>query len=296
MATLARLSLSSSYSASIFSQNESISSYNFTYSHPLISIKTRVSSLKLQANDQSSYLVKNKDTLNCSEEYDKEIQFSPEKLVIAHFSATYYKHNSKIQRFMEEQFIRLSNHIKFLYVMANESEKTRQLCRREKIEKIPHFVFYKKTEKIHEVSGFQPEKLVNDVLYYVDDHPFSPVARLRSREDLEKLIEANRDKLIVLNVGKRKCVPCAKIYPSVLKLASQMGRGAVFARMDADESDSTMQMVREMDVVRVPAFLFFRNGEMCGEYVGSNMSALIRETEKLLAEYKGSDFPKQSTM
>ncbi|KAK4437602.1 Thioredoxin-like protein CDSP32, chloroplastic [Sesamum alatum] len=120
-------------------------------------------------------------------------------------------------------------------------------------------------EKIHEEEGFQPEKLVSNILYYGDD-PFSHVVQLQSGEDLEKLIKVHRidHKLIVVNVGMTQCIPCVKIYPSVLKLASQMAGRVVFARMNADENDSCMQMLREMDVSRVPAFLFLKNGELCG--------------------------------
>ncbi|KAI3446291.1 hypothetical protein Pfo_002956 [Paulownia fortunei] len=308
MAAIARL-LSSSYSsASIFFHNDSISS-SCTFSRPLTS-KTRVSSLKFQANDQTFCLVKDRDNLDFKrmetgekiqeihsiEEYDNDLQFSQEKLVIAHFSASHYKYNFKIQRFMEEQCA-VSNEVKFLCVMANESEKTRLLCRRENIERIPYFVFYKKMEKIHEEAGFQPEKLVGDVLYYADD-PFSPVVQLQSREDLEKLIKVHNldHKMIVLNVGKRQCLPCVKIYRSVLKLASQMDGRVVFARMNADENDSCMQMLREMDVHRVPAFLFLKNGECCGSYVGSCPSTLIREIVKRQTDDTASAFQKQTTL
>ncbi|PIN09488.1 Thioredoxin [Handroanthus impetiginosus] len=292
MATTTRLLCSS---ASIFFHNFPISS-SFTFLPPLIS-KTRPEPLKVQGSyTQSCYLLINSEILDlektktgekiqefhCVEEYDNNLQiFSQEKLVIAHFSASHYKYNAKIQQFMEEQ-CRLSNEVKFLHVMANESEKTRQLCRRENIEEIPHFVFYRKTEKIHEEAGFQRQKLVSNILYYRDD-PFSPVVQLQSREDLQKLIKVHKldDKLIVLKVGKRQCRPCVKIYPSVLKLASQMVGRAVFARMNADENESCMKILREMDILKVPTFLFVRNGEFCGRYVGSCASTLIREIVKL---------------
>ena len=45
------------------------------------------------------------------------------------------------------------NDVKFILVMGGESEKTKELCKREKIDKVPHFNFYKSMEKIHEEEG-----------------------------------------------------------------------------------------------------------------------------------------------
>ncbi|KAL0365700.1 UNVERIFIED_CONTAM: Thioredoxin-like protein CDSP32, chloroplastic [Sesamum angustifolium] len=233
MPAIARL-LSSSYSsASTFFHNDSYSISSQTFSRPLNS-KTRASSLKLQPKDQGFWLVKDRDNLefekmetgekiqeiHCTSEYDKGLQLSQEKL-----------------------------------------RKSGNYAGEKNIEKIPYFVFYKKMENIHEEEGFQPQKLVSNILYYGHD-AFSPVVQLQSGEDLEKLIKIHKidHKLIVVNVGMRQCIPCVKIYPSVLKLASQMADRVVFARMNADENDSCMKMLREIDVSRVPAFLFLKNG------------------------------------
>ncbi|KAG8368053.1 hypothetical protein BUALT_Bualt15G0005400 [Buddleja alternifolia] len=283
MATLVSLLCSSYSSPSTFFHKDSISS----------SFRS-VSTLNFGANDiRRCCLAKEMANLDFKiietdekflevhsiEEYEKGVQFSNEKLVIAHFSAsTHCRYNTRIQQFMVEQS-RKSNKVKFLNVMANESEKTRHLCRRENIERIPHFIFYKNAEKIHEAVGFQQERLVSNILYYKDD-PFSSVVQLNNGDELEKLIHTH-DKLIVVNVGKRECVPCVKIYPSVVKLADQMAGRVVFARMNADENESCMEMLKEMNVSKVPAFLFFRNGEFCGKYVGSCTSMLIRKMVKL---------------
>ncbi|KAK9946875.1 hypothetical protein M0R45_012318 [Rubus argutus] len=136
--------------------------------------------------------------------------------------------------------------VEFLLVMGDENEKTRELCRREKIEKVPHFSFYKSMEKIHEEEGIDGDQLVGDVLYYGDNH--SAVVQLHNREDVEKLIEDHKSdhKLIVLDVGLKHCGPCVKF-------------------------------LKDMDVVEVPTFLFIRDGEICGRYVGSGKGELIGE-------------------
>ncbi|KAL7155554.1 hypothetical protein ABFS83_03G082800 [Erythranthe nasuta] len=167
--------------------------------------------------------------------------------------------------------------VDFLLVMGDESDETRRLCAREKVEQVPHFSFYKSMEKIHEEEGIGPDVLAGDVLYYGDSH--SAVLQIHSGEDVEKLIGDHKidGKLIVLDVGLKHCGPCVKVYPTVIKLSRSMEDTVVFARMNGDENDSCMKFLKDMEVVEVPTFLFIRNGEICGRYVGSGKGELIGE-------------------
>jgi len=160
--------------------------------------------------------------------------------------------------------------------MGDESAKTKELLKREKVENVPHFSFYKSSEKIHEEEGIGPDMLVGDVLYYGDSH--SAVVQLHSGEDVQKLIEEHKvdHKLIVLDVGLKHCGPCVKVYPTVVKLSRQMDT-VVFARMNGDENESCMQFLKDMEVIQVPTFLFIRDGNIEGRYVGSGKGELIGE-------------------
>lgn len=131
-------------------------------------------------------------------------------------------------------------------------------------------------EKIHEEDAIGPDRLVGDVLYYGDNH--SAVVQLHSGEDVKLLIEQHKGdgKLIVLDVGLKHCGPCVKVYPTVVKLSRQM-ETVVFARMNGDENESCIRFLRDMNVVEVPTFLFLRDGEICGRYVGSGKGELIGE-------------------
>lgn len=210
------------------------------------------------------------------EEFDEALRTAKNKLVVVEYAASHSLQSSKIYPFMVD-LSRTCSDVEFILVMGDESEKTRELCKREKIDKVPHFSFYKSMEKIHEEEGIGPDVLVGDVLYYGDNH--SSVVQLHSREDVEKLIEENKveHKLIVLDVGLKHCGPCVKVYPTVIKLSKQMVDTVVFARMNGDENESCMQFLKEMDVVEVPTFLFIRDGEICGRYVGSGKGELIGE-------------------
>lgn len=84
-------------------------------------------------------------------------------------------------------------------------------------------------------------------------------------------------KLLVLDVGLKHCGPCVRVYPTVIKLSRSMKDSVAFARMNGDENESCMEFLRDMDVVEVPTFLFIRDGEICGRYVGSGKGELIGE-------------------
>ncbi|KAL3813995.1 hypothetical protein ACJIZ3_015263 [Penstemon smallii] len=196
------------------------------------------------------------------EEYYEVLQFSNEKLVISHFSSIHSMYNAKILKLMKKKYKESNDQVKFLLVMSNESEKTIQLCRKEQIEKYPYFVFYKNGEKVHEEAGFRPEKLEANILYYGNNH-FSHIVQLQCVGHLEKLI--------------RDCNPCVKIYPSVLKLSSQMVGKVVFGKIFCDESDCFMQILRDFDVVE-------------GRYVGSTPSRLFVKILKFLERKSKSDW------
>ncbi|KAK6939291.1 Thioredoxin domain [Dillenia turbinata] len=210
------------------------------------------------------------------EEFDKALEMAKNKLVVVEYAASNSINSSKMYPFMVE-LSRTCSDVEFLLVMGDESENTRALCKREKIEKVPHFSFYKSMEKIHEEEGIGPDMLVGDVLYYGDNH--SAVVQLHSGEDVEKLIDDHKadHKLVVLDVGLKHCGPCVKVYPTVVKLSRQMSDTVVFARMNGDENVSCMKFLKDMDVVEVPTFLFIRDGEICGRYVGSGKGELIGE-------------------
>ncbi|KAF5740903.1 hypothetical protein HS088_TW11G00983 [Tripterygium wilfordii] len=209
------------------------------------------------------------------EEFDEALKSAKNRLVVVEYAASHSQQSSKIYPFMVE-LSRTCGDVDFLLVMGDESEKTTELCKREQVEKFPHFSFYKSMEKVHEEEGIGPDQLMGDVLYYGDSH--SGVEQLHCREDVEKLIEDHKadHKLIVLDVGLKHCGPCVKVYPTVIKLSRQMD-SVVFARMNGDENESCMKFLKDMNVIEVPTFLFIRDGEICGRYVGSGKGELIGE-------------------
>ncbi|PKA60144.1 Thioredoxin-like protein CDSP32, chloroplastic [Apostasia shenzhenica] len=214
--------------------------------------------------------------VHSSDELDAALRAAKTRLVVVEFAASHSRHSRRIYPTMVE-LSRTCADVVFLLVMGDESEATRALCRREGIESVPHFSFYKNMEKVHEEEGIGPDELVGDVLYYGDSH--SEVVQLHSREDVEGLIGRHFEdgKLVVVDVGLKHCGPCVKVYPTVIKLSRSMAGAVVFARINGDENDSCVEFLREMGVVEVPTFIFAKWGKVCGRYVGSGKGELIGE-------------------
>lgn len=214
------------------------------------------------------------------EEFDGALRAAKNRLVVVEFAASHSVNSKRIYPSMVE-LSRTCGDVDFLLVMGDESEATRELCRREGITQVPHFSFYKGAEKVHEEEGIGPEQLAGDVLYYGDKH--SGVVQLHSRADVEALIAEHRGeggKLVVLDVGLKRCGPCVKVYPTVVKLSRTMVDTTIFARMNGDENDSCMEFLRDMEVVEVPTFVFISDGKIVGRYVGSGRGELVGEILK----------------
>jgi hypothetical protein len=76
---------------------------------------------------------------------------------------------------------------------------------------VPHFVFYRNNEVVHEEQGIDEEQLQGDVLYYGD--PDAPILQLHGRADFEALLQEHKadDTLLVIDVGLKNCGPCVKV-------------------------------------------------------------------------------------
>lgn len=142
---------------------------------PLSVIKATATTSNVKNNSAGGDAVKaNKEEnkvlrVHTVEEFDAALRDAKQKLVVVEYAATHSKQSSDIYPFMVS-LSRTCNDVVFLLVVGDESDATVELFRREKIEKVPHFSFYKSMEKIHEEEGIGPDRLMGDVLYYGDSH------------------------------------------------------------------------------------------------------------------------------
>ncbi|CAM6113451.1 unnamed protein product [Calypogeia fissa] len=210
------------------------------------------------------------------EEFDEALRTAKNKLVVVEYAATHSANSRRIYPSMVD----LSKNLKgvvFLLVLGDESDATKELCERAGVRKVPHFVFYKHSVKIHEEQGITSDVLEGDVLYYGDND--APIHEVKNKEDFEVLLKghASDHQLVVLDVGLKSCGPCAKIYPTFVSLSKRMVGNTVFARMHGDENEECSTLLKSMGVVEVPTFLFIRDGKPLGRYVGSGRGELVGE-------------------
>ncbi|KAL2634040.1 hypothetical protein R1flu_005519 [Riccia fluitans] len=210
------------------------------------------------------------------EEYDAALKAAKSRLVVVEFAASYSANSHRIYPAMVE-LSKTCQDVVFLLVVGDETEATKALCARAGVESVPHFLFYKNEEVIHEEEGIGPDTLEGDVLYYGDND--APIYQVRNKADFDVLLKdhASDSKLVVLDVGLKNCGPCIKVYPTVVKLSKKMADNTVFARMHGDENEDCMELLRSMDIVEVPTFIFIRDGKPLGRYVGSGKGELIGE-------------------
>lgn len=165
-----------------------------------------------------------------------------------------------------------------------DSEEGQEICDELGIEVLPTLQFYQGGQKVWEHRGVSQmdQDLGEAVLYYGDTaaagvRASAYVRDLHSREDLEAFVSGQPERVLtVVDVSLTSAAPCVHIFPAVLALAKNMGPDyAAFARLMGDESAETQALLRELNILEVPTFLFYRNGQPVGRHVGSSRGDLI---------------------
>ncbi|MCL7022623.1 hypothetical protein MKW94_006933 [Papaver nudicaule] len=183
------------------------------------------------------------------------------------YAATHSKYSRKMFLFILDLSRRCIRG-EFVLVMFNESKKSKAL--------------------FHEEEGIiSGDELMQDVLYYGDNH--SAVIQIHSRKDFENLLKSIE---WITNMSRYEYQRCQDThiltYPTVLILSRQLVDTVVFARMSGDENDSRMQFLKDMKMVKVPTFLFIRDGDVCRRYFGSCKANLIFEVHRYRGVRRGS--------
>mmetsp|Transcript_15104 Transcript_15104/g.20844 ORF Transcript_15104/g.20844 Transcript_15104/m.20844 type:complete len:204 (+) Transcript_15104:85-696(+) len=102
------------------------------------------------------------------------------------------------------------------------------------------------------------------------------VIEVKSEADFDSLVEKHPNHLVILNCSLTACGPCKLLYPSY-ELFAENYTDCIFGYCVGDENESTKALFSRLNVSTVPAFQFYRNGEMEWQYVGSNKK-MLRET------------------
>lgn len=96
----------------------------------------------------------------------------------------------------------------------------------------------------------------------------------------ESVIEASKEKLVVLDCFATWCGPCKMISPVMVELSNKSDYAdAAYIKIDVDESPDVAQ---ELGVRAMPTFYFFKGGQQVDQLVGANPAKL----EELIKKHK----------
>ena len=99
------------------------------------------------------------------------------------------------------------------------------------------------------------------------------VNEIESREELDRYLEENGDRMTIINIATSYCGPCKLMKPT-FDLFAQNYSDALFLYVLSDKNEKTKKLSDELKVGEVPAFRFFRSGEQVWQYAGASEKIL----------------------
>ncbi|KAK4701405.1 thioredoxin 1, partial [Phenoliferia sp. Uapishka_3] len=99
----------------------------------------------------------------------------------------------------------------------------------------------------------------------------SLITHLSALPELNTLISAKKDKLIVIDFHATWCGPCHAIAPKFESLSKEYRTQATFCKVDVDKA---ADIAKEYSVRAMPTFVFLRNGVKVDEVKGANAAAI----------------------
>ncbi|GAB4816320.1 hypothetical protein N2152v2_003366 [Parachlorella kessleri] len=109
------------------------------------------------------------------------------------------------------------------------------------------------------------------------------VSTVHSPAELEAVVAANMDKLVVLMCKAKGCRPC-KLFARKYARAADMYRDTVFLELFGDESKDTRALMVKMGIKVTPTFVLYRDGEKVHSHGGVNERNLHRAIQAHLLE------------
>eukprot|EP00238_Polyblepharides_amylifera_P010648 CAMPEP_0196579462 /NCGR_PEP_ID=MMETSP1081-20130531/22013_1 /TAXON_ID=36882 /ORGANISM="Pyramimonas amylifera, Strain CCMP720" /LENGTH=286 /DNA_ID=CAMNT_0041899065 /DNA_START=339 /DNA_END=1199 /DNA_ORIENTATION=- len=172
--------------------------------------------------------------------------------------------------------------VKFLNLMGDMDQESRDLCKELDVTTIPCIQFYRNGKLLWSITGADgaQQEVGEGVLYYggyaaAGSRTGDFIQDITSKAELQDFLQSAEGQIAVVNVSTEKCEPCVKIFPAVLALAKNMMGYVKFARLVGDANEETLAFMKDYNILEVPTFLFFKQGEEKQRFVGSSRGDLI---------------------
>ena len=105
------------------------------------------------------------------------------------------------------------------------------------------------------------------------------MAELSTLENLNIFSIPNPSKLLVIDFKASWCAPCKAIKPFIDYLKENYPNVDFYEIDIEDETKETI--VNNFDIVKLPTFLYYKNGKVCETLIGTNKSKI----EELVNEF-----------
>ena len=105
------------------------------------------------------------------------------------------------------------------------------------------------------------------------------MSELSTIENLNIYSMSNPSKLLVIDFKASWCAPCKAIKPFIDYLKENYPNVDFYEIDIEDESKETI--VNNFDIVKLPTFLYYKNGKVCETLIGTNKSKI----EELVNEF-----------
>lgn len=105
------------------------------------------------------------------------------------------------------------------------------------------------------------------------------MSELSTIENLNIYSMSNPSKLLVIDFKASWCAPCKAIKPFIDYLKENYPNVDFYEIDIEDESKETI--VNNFDIVKLPTFIYYKNGKVCETLIGTNKSKI----EELVNEF-----------
>ncbi|MFN4226911.1 MAG: thioredoxin [Candidatus Ratteibacteria bacterium] len=100
-----------------------------------------------------------------------------------------------------------------------------------------------------------------------------------NNENFNEIIKNNEK--VVVDFWASWCMPCKIVAPAFENLAKKYKTSIIFAKVNVDENPD---IAAKFEIMSIPNFIIFKNGEKIGEIVGAYPENILEE--KILNFFK----------